>query len=93
MLRFKANAYIQVRSKQGPVLLNRVMRAGENWPVPKEPNLVMLTGNAGGTEILVDGVQAASLGGDGVVKRDVSLEPEAIKLPPGVKLPAQHKAP
>ncbi len=89
VLKFKSNAYIQVREKQGPVLLNRVMRAGESWPVPKSPNLVMLTGNAGGTDILVDGIQAAPLGGDGVVKRDVSLEPEAIKLPAGIKLPAQ----
>ena len=91
VLKFKSNAYIQVREKQGPVLLNRVMRAGESWPVPKGTNLVMLTGNAGGTEILVDGIQAASLGADGAVKRDVSLEPEAIKLPPGVKLPAAPK--
>lgn len=90
VLRFKASSYVQVREKQGPVLLNRVMRAGETWPVPKGPNLVMLTGNAGGTEIVVDGITAASLGSDGAVKKDVSLEPEAIKLPPGVKLPASR---
>ena len=28
MLKFKADAYVQVREKQGPVLLNRVMKAG-----------------------------------------------------------------
>jgi len=89
VLRFKSDAYVQVRDKQGPVLLNRVMRAGETWPVPKAPGLTMTTGNAGGTEILVDGQQAASLGGAGVVKRDISLEPEAIKMPPGTRpLPA-----
>ena len=91
VLRFKADAYIQVREKQGPVLLNRVMKAGDVWPVPKEPRLVMTTGNAGGTDIVVDGINAASLGGNGVVRRDVSLEPESIKLPPGVRLPPQPR--
>ena len=92
VLKFRADSYIQVREKQGPVLLNRVMRAGETWPVPKEPNLVMTTGNAGGTDIVVDGVTAAPIGGNGAVKRDISLAPEAIKLPPGAKLPPQRSS-
>ena len=91
VLKFRADAYVQVREKQGPVLLNRVMKAGDTWPVPKEPNLVMTTGNAGGTDIVVDGITAASLGTSGAVKRDVPLDPAAIKLPPGVKLPAQPR--
>ncbi len=90
-LKFKADSYVQVREKGGPVLLNRVMRAGEAWPVPKQANLVMTTGNAGGTDIVVDGIAAASLGASGAVRRDVSLEPDAVKLPPGVKLPAQPR--
>jgi len=92
VLKFKADSYIQVREKQGPVLLNRVMRTGESWPVPKAANLVLTTGNAGGTDIVVDGITAASLGGAGAVRRDIPLEPEAIKLPPGVKLPPQPRA-
>lgn len=87
VLRFRADSYIQVREKQGPVLLNRVMRAGETWPVPKETNLVMTTGNAGGTDVIVDGVTAASLGPSGAVRRNISLEPDAIKLPSQTKLP------
>ncbi len=88
VLKFKANSYIQVREKQGPVLLNRVMRAGESWSAPKDAKLLLTTGNAGGTDIVVDGVAAAPLGASGVVRRDIPLDPEAIKLPPGVKLPA-----
>ena len=91
VLKFKADSYVQVREKQGAVLLNRVMRAGESWPVPKQANLVMTTGNAGGTDIVVDGVAAAALGASGAVRRDVSLEPDGIKLPPGVKLPPQPR--
>ncbi len=37
------------------MLLNRVMRGGETWPVPKGAALLLTTGNAGGTELLVDG--------------------------------------
>jgi cytoskeleton protein RodZ len=80
VLRARADAWVQVRDKTGPVLLNRVMRAGESWPVPSKGVLLLTTGNAGGTELVLDGVLAmASLGGDGVVRRDLSLDADAIK--------------
>jgi cytoskeleton protein RodZ len=66
--------------------LNRVLRGGETWPVPDhttasgEPSpLFLTTGNAGGTELLVNGVAAAPLGGDGSVRRDLPLDAEAIR--------------
>jgi cytoskeleton protein RodZ len=61
------------------VLLNRVLRAGETWQVPAKPTLLLTTGNAGGTELVVDGQPTGSLGGDGVVRRDLPLDAEAIK--------------
>ncbi len=42
MLRASADAWVQVRQKQGQVLFNRVMRPGETWPVPAEqPDLLL----------------------------------------------------
>ena len=79
VLRAKAESWVQVRDPKGPVVLNRVLRAGETWPVPAKGLLLLTTGNAGGTEILVDGVVAPSLGADGVVRRDLSLDPDAIR--------------
>jgi len=79
VLRAKADAWIQVRDRQGKVLLNRVLRNGETWAVPAHPQLLLTTGNAGGIELLVDGVVAAPLGGEGAVRRDLLLDPEAIK--------------
>jgi cytoskeleton protein RodZ len=73
-----ADAWVQVRQKNGRVLLNRVLRSGETWPVPDEPNLVLTTGNAGGTELLVDGQPAPSLGKSGAVRRDLPLDPAAL---------------
>ena len=79
MLRAKADAWIQVRDRQGPILLNRVMRPGETWPVPGKGQLLLTTGNAGGTELLVDGVATPSLGGDGAVRRDLPLDADLIR--------------
>jgi cytoskeleton protein RodZ len=79
VLRAKADAWIQVREKSGQVLLNRVLRAGETWQVPAKGTLLLTTGNAGGTELLVDGQPTASLGIDGGVRRDLPLDADAIK--------------
>jgi cytoskeleton protein RodZ len=79
VLRARAESWIQVRDRQGQVLLNRVLRAGETWPVPPGPALLMTTGNAGGTEILVDGAATPPLGPDGAVRRDLALDADAIR--------------
>jgi cytoskeleton protein RodZ len=55
------------------------MRAGEIWPVPTKGVLLLTTGNAGGTDLVVDGVTSPSLGGSGAVRRDVPLDPDLIK--------------
>ncbi len=66
---------MQVRDRSGQVLLNRVLRAGETWAAPADKtSLLLTTGNAGGTELVVDGVAGAPLGGDGAVRRDVPLD-------------------
>ena len=79
VLRAKADAWMQVRDRQGTVLLNRVLRAGETWPAPPKLALLLTTGNAGGTEILVDGKATAPLGGDGMVRRDLLLDPDGAR--------------
>ncbi len=79
VLRAKADSWMQVRDRQGTVLLNRVLRAGETWPAPPKLSLLLTTGNAGGTEILVDGKTTAALGADGVVRRDMVLDADAVR--------------
>ncbi len=77
VLHAKTGGWVQVRERQGQVLLNRVMRAGELWPVPMRPQLLLTTSNAAGVEVLVDGVAAPPLGTG--FKRDVSLDPDMVK--------------
>jgi cytoskeleton protein RodZ len=79
VLRASADSWIQVRDRAGTVLFNRVLKPGESWPVPPKSSLLMTTGNAGGTELLVDGVVTPSLGQPGVVRRDLALDPDLIK--------------
>ncbi len=79
VLRAKADAWMQVRDRGGQVLLNRVLHPGDTWAVPMRANLLLTTGNAGGTEILVDGTATAPLGAPGAVRRDLPLDPDQIK--------------
>ncbi len=79
VLRARADAWMQVRDRQGNVVLNRVLRGGETWPVPAKGQFLLTTGNAGGTDILVDGIATASLGGDGAVRRDLALDIDTIR--------------
>jgi cytoskeleton protein RodZ len=79
LLRASADAWILVKDRNGAILLNRTMKAGETWPVPPRPDLLLTTGNAGGTDLLVDGASAPSMGGSGTVRRDIPLDPDQIK--------------
>lgn len=80
LLRARADTWIQVRERgSGSVLFNRVLRPGETYRVPDRAGLLMTTGNAGGLEVVVEGDALPSLGGPGVVRRDLPLEPAALR--------------
>lgn len=89
VLRATADAWVQVRERGGPTLISKVMKAGETFAVPSRPNLILATGNASKVDVLVDGVMAPSLGGAGAVRKDVPLDPEALKA--GNIVPASTK--
>ena len=80
VLKATADAWMQVRDRDGgDVLLSRVLHTGDTWTVPQRPDLVLTTGNAGGTEVMVGGVTVQGPGGSGAVRRDLPLDPSAIK--------------
>lgn len=82
LIRTTSDAWVQVRERQGAVLLSRLMRGGESWPVPRGTKLLLMTtGNAGGTELVVDGVAAPVLGPSGALRRDVPLDADATIAP------------
>ena len=73
-----ADAWVQVRTQSGSVLFSRLMHAGDTWAVPDRAGLLLTTGNAGGTELIKDGVASQPLGGAGIVRRDLPLDPNSI---------------
>jgi len=79
VLRASADAWLQVRDRSGQVLMSRTLHAGETWDVPARSDLLLTTGNAGGTDLLLDGVATGPLGGSGAVRRDLPLDPDQIK--------------
>lgn len=79
IIRASADAWIQVRERGGAILVNRVLKPGESWPVPNRQGLTFTTGNAGGTEVVLDGAVVPGLGGSGAVRRDLPLDPEMLK--------------
>jgi hypothetical protein len=74
VLRATAETWVQVRGKGGRMLLRRIMKPGETWPVPAEPDLLLDSGNAGGLELDLDGVPLRPIGARGGVIRDIALD-------------------
>ncbi len=61
-----ADAWVQV-TENGSLVLTRLMHAGDRFLVPNRSGLTLMTGNAGGLSIVVDGQKAPSLGAQGQV--------------------------
>lgn len=89
IVRAVAESWIEVRDATGAIIFTKLMQPGESWTVPREPGLTLTTGNAGGTQLVVDGTVAASLGAPGEVERNQPLDPGLIK---SGALPAQIAA-
>ncbi|MBT5513332.1 MAG: DUF4115 domain-containing protein [Rhodospirillaceae bacterium] len=80
LVRAKTNSWIQVQddfSKE--TLVTRLLKEGEEYEVPNQTGLRLLTGNAGALEILVDGASVPPIGEEGAVRRGVLLDPELLK--------------
>lgn len=81
LVRARKNSWIQVRDNNANrLLMTRLLRAGDSYRVPDQEGLVLLTGNAGALEILVDGETVPDLGEAGKVRRNVTLDPDLLRL-------------
>jgi len=75
-----ADSWVEVRDKTtDELLLTRVLFKGDSFRVPNRTGLSLLTGNAGGLRITVDGAAVPPIGSVGSVRRDVTLEPDQLK--------------
>ena len=78
VIRAVQDSWVQVRDSQEAILLTRVLRAGDSYRVPDVTGLTLLTGNAGGIELEVDGVRLPPAGPPGSVRRSISLDPAQL---------------
>ena len=71
-------SWVQVTGVDNELLLTRILRPGDVYLVPDKPGLVLMTGNAGGIEILVDGNVVPPIGPVAAVRRGVALDAERL---------------
>lgn len=80
VLHAMADSWVEVRDKAtDELLLTRVLFRGDSFRVPNRAGLTLLTGNAGGLRITVDGETVPPIGAIGTVRRDVTLDPDQLK--------------
>jgi cytoskeleton protein RodZ len=80
LVKARKNSWIQVRDNNANrLVMTRLLRAGDSYRVPDQSGLVLLTGNAGALEILVDGEAVPDLGKAGTVQRNVTLDPDLLR--------------
>lgn len=77
-LRATQDSWVQIRNDAGDLLFARVLRPGDLYRVPDDAGLRLVTGNAGGIVVVVDGVAAGPMGQTGQVMRDVALDPAKL---------------
>lgn len=78
VIRAKQDSWVQIRDAKDQAIVTQVLREGDSYEVPDQPGLVLLTGNAGGLVITVDGKTLPPLGAVGAVKRNLALDPDKL---------------
>ncbi len=86
VLRARAASWVQVQGANNELLLTRMLRPGDSYHAPNRTDLVLMTGNAGAIEIMVDGETLGTLGPIGQVRRNIKLNADHLRgelQPPG----------
>src|SRR5437764_1472295 len=74
-----ADCWVQIRAPDQSIVFSRVLKTGETYRVPSRSGLVLRTGNAGALTIAVDGKQVPAIGPLGALRRNVTLDPAALR--------------
>ncbi len=80
VLKAKGENWVEIREEgTDRQVVARLLKPGDTYSVPNIPGLKLLTGNAGGLEIYVDGEPVPSLGVEGMVRRNIPLDAEQLR--------------
>lgn len=78
-VRANSDSWFEIKDEFGGAsLAARTLRVGEEYRVPNRSGLLLVTGNAGALEILVDGESVPPIGRDGAVLRGVRLDADML---------------
>jgi cytoskeleton protein RodZ len=78
VLRANDDCWIEIRDSTGAIVVSRLMRRGESFPVPTRPGLLLTVGNASALSLVLDGKTLPPLGKAGMVRHDVQLDPDRL---------------
>lgn len=78
-LRAHQASWVQVSDAGGRVLFKKVLRDGDKYYVPDIPGATLVTSNAGGLDVSVDGADIQPLGDNGEILRGVPLNADTLK--------------
>ncbi len=78
VLRANEDCWIEIRDTAAPSWASRLMHKGDAFPVPPRQGLSLTVGNAGALTVLLDGSPTPALGKTGMVRHDVSLDPDRV---------------
>ncbi len=79
VLRARAESWVQVQGANNELLLTRMLRPGDSYHAPNRVDLVLMTGNAGAIEVMVDGEAFGALGPVGQIRRNIKLNADYLR--------------
>jgi len=79
VIRARNDSWVQVQGPNNELLLTRILRAGDVYHAPDRGDLVLMTGNAGAIEVIVDGQSLGPLGPEGEVRRGIALQADGLR--------------
>jgi cytoskeleton protein RodZ len=80
MLQAKQDSWVQVTDQSHRVVFKQVLHPGQKYFVPDEPGMSLITSNAGGFDVFVDGSQVQPIGRAGDIVRGVPLSPDTLSV-------------
>ena len=79
-LHARADSWVEIRQSESNTLVTaRLLKAGDVYRVPERSGLTLVTGNAGGLVVTIDGQTLPPLGKDGAVRRGIALDADALR--------------
>lgn len=78
ILRIREKAWVRLEDADRRVLIQRDLEAGDQVWVPNRVGMVLSTRNAGGVEVVLDGMPMGLIGPAGRVEPSLSLDPQAL---------------